>query len=192
MFCWVKSKENKKPEIAIVVAMGKNRGIGAKNQLMWRLKDDLKLFKELTTGFPIIMGRKTYESIGKPLPNRRNIVISRSLKSVDGIEVAHSIEQAINLVAAEEKASIIGGGQIYQAALEYATHLLISFVDGEFDEADTFFPEVDFSEWREESRLHFDADERNEFAFDFVKFGRVLGAGLLGTGIGNIGTTNKC
>ena len=166
-------KVTKNKNLAIVVAMGKNREIGADNQLLWHLKDDLLLFKRLTTSHPIIMGRKTYESIGRPLPNRRNIVVSRNMPKTEGIEVVKSLEQALKVIEKEEIAFIIGGGQIYQSALAIADKLYISFVDGSFDNADIFFPEVDFKEWKELSRLHFEADERNEFAFDFVELERV-------------------
>jgi dihydrofolate reductase len=156
--------KGKKKTIAIVVAIGQNREIGANNELLWHLKDDLKMFKQLTTGHPIIMGRKTYDSIGRPLPNRRNIVISRQMEKTEGIEIVKSLDQAIKAIDESETAYIIGGGQIYQSSLE---------VDGSFEHAEIFFPVVDFNQWKEISRVHFDADERNEFAFDFVEFEKV-------------------
>jgi dihydrofolate reductase len=166
-------KMTKNKNLAIVVAIGKNREIGADNQLLWHLKDDLKIFKQLTSGHPIIMGRKTYESIGRPLPNRRNIVISRQMEKTEGIEIVNSLDQAIKAIDESETAYIIGGGQIYQSSLEVADKLYITFVDGSFAHAEIFFPVVDFNQWKEISRVHFDAEERNEFAFDFVEFEKV-------------------
>lgn len=173
LLCCTYMNKARKNNIAIVVAIGKNNEIGANNQLLWHLKDDLKMFKQLTTGHPIIMGRKTYESIGKPLPNRRNIVVSRQLENTEGIEVVNTLEQAIKAIGENETAYIIGGGQIYQSSLEVADKMYITFVDATFEKADIFFPKVDFGDWKEISRVHFDADERNEFAFDFVELERI-------------------
>lgn len=130
--------------ITIIVAMGKNREIGADNQLLWHLPKDLKHFKELTSGHPIIMGRKTYESIGKPLPNRTNIVISRKNDWFEeGILIVGSIKEALKFAKKiDENVFIIGGGTIYEQTIDLADQLEVTLVDAEL-KADTFFPKID-------------------------------------------------
>ncbi len=140
-----------KPTISIIAAIGKNRELGKNNKLLWRIPEDLKRFKKLTQNHAVIMGRKTYESIGRPLPNRTNIIISRNRGwTPDGCLVADSIETAINLAKKtiinnlssiiKDEIFIIGGGQIYKEALPYADKLYLTVVDGTA-EADTFFPD---------------------------------------------------
>ena len=125
--------------IKIIVAQSNNRVIGNSNHLIWRLPADLKRFKELTTGHPIVMGRKTYQSIGRPLPNRRNIIITRDENyEVDGCEVVNSIEEALLLTNSD--CFIIGGGEIYKQTLHIADQIYLTQVDEEFD-GDTTFPE---------------------------------------------------
>ena len=136
-----------KPKISIVAALAKNRVIGGGNTMLWHIKEDFKRFKELTSGHPIIMGRKTFESIGRPLPLRTNIVISRDTKQVaDGIVMAASLEEAISKAAAtdEHEVFIIGGGQIYKEALPIADKLYLTLIDLEVS-GDTYFP--DYSEF---------------------------------------------
>lgn len=159
----------------IVVAYDKNRGIGAANDLLWKrdLPDDLKHFKEVTMGGAIIMGRKTFESIGRPLPGRQNIVISRDGSLlIDGAAVATSLESAYQMVEPDREVYIIGGGQIYTLALDTADRIFVTEVDATFDEADVFFPAIDMSIWREADRAHHVTDERNRYAFDFVTYVR--------------------
>lgn len=154
-------------EVIIIVAYGLNHEIGAGNALLWKLKDDMRMFKSLTTGHSVIMGRKTFESIGRPLPNRQNIVISRSLKA-DGIEVVSNLAEALNLAKQNEnseKIFIIGGGQVYNSALEYTDTLVISEVQAEFPEADTFFPDLNFDLWDEVSSEFHARNEDNEYNF---------------------------
>jgi dihydrofolate reductase len=150
--------------ISIIVAMDKNRLIGGENKLLWNIPGELKRFKEITTGHPIIMGRKTHQSIGRVLPNRTNIIITRDPDyKVEGAIVVNSLEQAIkaaeNVIATEVKQSeppeifVIGGGQIYQQALPLADRLYVTVVDGEY-EGDTYFP--DYSEFSH-------ATDRQEF-----------------------------
>lgn len=168
--------ETKKVKLALIVAMGLNHEIGAGNRLIWHLKDDLKFFKELTAGHPVIMGRKTFEAIGKPLPGRTNIVISRSKQSTEGVLSAQSLEEAIDLAAEApggEVCCVIGGGQIYSAALSMADTLYITKVQAEFPEADTFFPDVNFDQWTETLISSFPANERNEYAFEVFKYSRL-------------------
>lgn len=139
-------------KISIIVATGRNREIGAKNKLLWKIPEELKRFKEITTGHPIIMGRKTHESIGRILPNRTNIIITRdSGYSVEGGVVVHSLEEAIVKakdvsgsrigVRDDNEIFIIGGAQIFEQGLPLADKLYVTLVDADFPEADSFFPE---------------------------------------------------
>lgn len=155
--------------IKIIVAMSKNRVIGSNNQLIWKLSSDLKRFKELTTDNPVIMGRKTYESIGRPLPNRRNIIITRNTDySVDGCEIVSSLEEALLLT--NNNCFIIGGGEIYKQSLEFADKIYLTLVNKEF-EGDTSFPELG-KEWAKISRKDFDADDKNEYDYSFIEYER--------------------
>lgn len=156
---------------SIIVAYDQNRGIGAANDLLWKrdLPADLRRFKELTTGSAIIMGRKTYESIRRPLPNRQNIVISRQGEPIEGVTVVTNLNDAY-AAATTEDIYIIGGGQIYELALDSVDQILATEVDASFPAADVFFPELDEAVWQESSREHHDADETNKYPFDFVTY----------------------
>ena len=133
-------------QLTLVVAMDAERGIGVDNQLPWHLPEDLAHFKRVTLGRPIIMGRKTFDSIGRPLPKRRNIVVTRNAGwSHEGVEVAHSLDQAIAMVEGEA-ASIIGGAQIFAEALEVADRMIVTHIDKQYA-CDTFFPEIDTARW---------------------------------------------
>ena len=131
-----------KKEINIVVAIGKNRVIGKNNQLIWKISDDLKRFKAITSGYPIIMGRKTFESIGKPLPNRTNIVVTRNTEyAIDGITVVNSLDGAIKKgFELGEQIFIIGGQEIYKQAIEKANRIYLTLVE-DTAEGDAFFPD---------------------------------------------------
>jgi dihydrofolate reductase len=156
---------------AIVVAMDRNNGIGANNDLLWQrdLPADLAHFKRLTTGKSVIMGRKTYESIGRPLPDRQNIVVSRSGPVGDeGILTAYSLEAAYAL--AQYDVMVIGGGQIYDLAINDMDVLYVTYVDAEFPQATVFFPQINCDDWQEVERDHHEADEKNKYSFDFVKY----------------------
>ena len=161
--------------ITIIVAMGKNREIGADNQLLWHLPKDLKHFKELTSGHPIIMGRKTYESIGKPLPNRTNIVISRKNDWFEeGILIVGSIKEALKFAKKiDENVFIIGGGTIYEQTIDLADQLEVTLVDAEL-KADTFFPKIDEKKWLKTNEVTHQRDEKNQFDFSFQTFERIL------------------
>lgn len=138
--------------LALIVGIAKpNRGIGLKGALPWHVPEDLKRFKALTTGHAIIMGRKTHESIGKALPNRRNIVISRQRRDFLGCEAVGSLEVALELVRDDTMPFIIGGAQLYAEALPKVTHVFVTEIDQQV-EADTFFPVLDPSQWREVKR----------------------------------------
>lgn len=158
--------------ISLIVAAAENNAIGKDNALLWHLSADLKRFKALTSGHPVIMGRKTFESIGKPLPNRRNIVISRSLSALDGCEVVASVEEALALVNDGEEAFIIGGGSVYRTLWQKAARLYLTAVKTRL-EGDTFIPEIRPEEWKEISREDFSADEKNEFGYSFIDYVRV-------------------
>ncbi|GDX55444.1 dihydrofolate reductase [Methylophilaceae bacterium] len=153
------------PKLSIIVAMSSNRVIGVNNSLPWHLSEDLKHFKTLTTGHTIIMGRKTYESIGKPLPNRRNIVISRNLNAFyGGVEVVHSLEDAFSTASNDEEVFIIGGSNIYEQSLHLVEHLYITEIKKSF-EGDAFFPEIDKSLWTESARETHTSSDGLEFSF---------------------------
>lgn len=158
--------------ISLVVAVSTNNAIGKNNQLLWHLPADLKHFKTLTTGHTVFMGRKTYDSIGKPLPNRRNIVISKSLKEVAGCEVAPSLEEALLLPDKNEEVMVIGGAEIYSLALPKANRIYLTQVYHEF-EADTFFPEIDPNQWQESDRKEFLPDEKNLIPYAFITLDRL-------------------
>lgn len=156
---------------AIVVAYDRNRGIGADNDLLWMrdLPADLQHFKMLTTGKTIIMGRKTFESIGsKPLPNRQNIVLSRTPTGISGVLTAGSLEAAYAI--AQFPIFVIGGESVYREALTDVDTIYATEVDADFPQATVFFPDLDMNEWQEISREHHDADEKNKYDFDFVVF----------------------
>lgn len=158
---------------AIIVAVDQNNGIGADNDLLWQrdLPADLAHFKKLTTGKTIVMGRKTYESIGRPLPDRQNIVVSRSGPTgVSGVLTAHSLQAAYAL--AQYDVFVIGGGQIYAQAIDDMDRLYVTYVDATFPQATVFFPQINCDTWQEISRDHHEADERNKYAFDFVVYER--------------------
>ena len=160
--------------ISLIVAMGKNREIGKENQLLWHLPKDLKHFKDLTSGHPIIMGRKTYESIGKPLPNRTNIVISRKNDWFEeGILIVGSIKEAVKFAKKiDEEVFIIGGGNIYEQTVDLADKLEVTLVDAVLD-ADTFFPKIDEKVWQKTEEECHQKDEKNEFDFCFQTFERI-------------------
>jgi dihydrofolate reductase len=137
--------------ISIIVAVAENDAIGFDNHLLWHISEDLKRFKSLTTGHHVIMGRKTYESVGKPLPGRVNIVISRQENyRVDGCLVANSFEEALELAKLDSEVFIIGGGEIYKQALPITDKIYLTRVHAGFA-GDTFFPELNLSEWTSES-----------------------------------------
>lgn len=151
--------------ISIVVAIAENGAIGYKNDLLWHLPADLKRFKEMTTGHSIIMGSRTFRSLPKgALPNRRNIVLSRTQQDFPGAEWAASPEVALELVGEEAEAFVIGGAQVYEQMLPYTDKIYLTRVHADFPKADTFFPELDMSEWVELSRTEYPADEKNRYA----------------------------
>lgn len=150
--------------LSIIVAIASDGAIGRANDLLWHLPADLKRFKELTTGHTILMGRKTFESLPRgPLPNRRNIIISRSLPAQPGAEVYPTIQQAMEACASDEEVFIIGGGEIYRQLLPNTERIYLTRVQASFPDAEVFFPELDPIEWIEEAREVYPRDERNEY-----------------------------
>ena len=161
--------------ISIIAAVAENNVIGKDNDLIWHMPADLKFFKETTSGHHIIMGRKTFESFGKPLPNRTHIIITRNKKySFPGVYVVHSLENAIKKVKEEvnDEAFILGGAEIYQQSIGIADRLYITEIKSEF-KGDAFFPEIDKNKWMEVSRIEHQPDERNKHPFAFVKYDRI-------------------
>lgn len=154
--------------ITIVAAMSRNRVIGIENRLPWRLPMDLRRFRDLTIGKPVIMGRKTFESIGKPLPGRRNIVLTHNPQLVaSGCLVAHSLAEALQLAAPAEEVAIIGGAAVYQEALPLCQRIYLTVIDADF-QGDAFFPEQKASEWKECRRDVFEADAVNAYRHSFL------------------------
>jgi len=152
-------------EKVLIVAMAQNGVIGKDNGLPWRLSGDLKHFKATTSGYPIIMGRNTWESLGRALPNRRNMVISRQADYVaEGAEIFPSLEEAFEACESEEKAFCIGGALLYKAMLHIADRLVVTRVLAEV-EGDTVFDEINFDEWKLVAEESHEADEKNEYPF---------------------------
>lgn len=162
-------------KIAMIAAMTKNRTIGFDNDMPWHLPDDLKFFKAKTTGKPVIMGRKTFESIGsRPLPNRPNYVISRQADfDANGATLLPSVEAALETIGESvEEVIIMGGGQLYKMMLPQADTLYLTMIDAEID-GDTHFPDWNEFSWQEVEREHHPKDEKHAYAFDFVTLNRV-------------------
>ncbi|MDR0982140.1 MAG: dihydrofolate reductase [Culturomica sp.] len=159
-------------KLSIIVAAAENSVIGKDNNLIWHLPADLKYFKTVTTGHSVIMGRKTYLSIGRPLPNRRNIIISTDKNlSVENCEVAHSVEEAMELVKNEDEAFVIGGGSVYKTFWDKADRIYLTLVHTVSD-GDTKIPAISPLLWKEVSREHHLKDNKNAFDYSFVVFER--------------------
>jgi len=158
--------------VSIIAAMDRNRLIGNNNQLPWHLPADLAHFKRVTMGKPIIMGRKTYESIGRPLPGRTNIVLTRSPDfNAEGVLIANSLQQALDYVAVEEEVMVIGGSTIYELALPRADRLYLTYVEDSF-EGDAWFPDFNLEQWSIVASEEHSADEKNSSAYRFVAYAR--------------------
>lgn len=158
--------------LSMIVATAQNRVIGKDNDMPWHLPADLAYFKKITLGKPIIMGRKTFESIGRPLPGRRNIVISRdSNYTAEGVDTVTSVERALMLVEGVEEVMVIGGGAIYTHCMKAATRLYITHIDAEID-GDTRFPEYNIAEWIQVSSEKRIADDKNKYDLDFCVYDR--------------------
>ena len=168
------SHKNSFPILSAIFAMDENRLIGNKNQLPWRMPADLKHFKTITSGHPILMGRKTYESIGRPLPNRTNIIITRDANyQAPGCRVVTSIDQALQIAAADNKQEIfiIGGAEVYKQSLPLVNKLYITIIHHQF-EGDAYFPELNRAEWQEVSCEKHEADADNIYPYQFLRWER--------------------
>ena len=156
--------------ITIIAAIANNNALGKNNDLIWHLPADLKRFKKVTSGHHIIMGRNTFESIGKPLPNRTTVIITRNNDyKADGCIIVNSILEALKVSASDSQVFIIGGAQIYKQAINFADRLDITEVHAEFD-ADVFFPKIDTKLWEESDREFFKADDKNKYDYSFVSY----------------------
>ena len=157
--------------IAIIVAVAENGVIGGDNRLLWHISEDLKHFKAVTTGHPVVMGRKTYESLGRPLPGRRNVVVTRQNISIEGCDVVHSLDEAYALFPPEEEVFVIGGAQIYAEALPLARRFYLTRVFRSY-EGDTRFPAWDEREWRLTDSESFPCGEEYPYPFAFETWER--------------------
>ena len=161
--------------ISLIVAMAENRVIGRGNQMPWHLPADLRHFKSVTLGKPVIMGRKTFESIGRPLPGRRNVVISRNLDwCAEGVESVSSLDAALALVQDADEVMIIGGGQLYREALPLAQRLYLTHIELPVTDADTWFPDYSQYQWQQCAEELHDPDEKNPYHYRFETLDRCI------------------
>lgn len=158
--------------ISIIAAIAQNHAIGKNNQLLWHLPADLRYFKNKTTGHTVIMGRKTFDSVGRPLPNRRNIMITRQQLSIPGCEVVSSLSDALALCAGEDEVFIVGGAEIYRQAMDVTDVLYLTIVHKDF-EADAYFPEIEQNKWKETEREAHQPDDKNNLPYTFVTLRRI-------------------
>lgn len=159
--------------LSAIVAIAENNVIGKDNDLIWKLPRDMKHFKETTTGHYIIMGRKTFESNGRPLPNRTNVIITRDKEyTADGCVVVHSLEDALKEAKNDSEAFIIGGGVIYELAMPFVDRIYLTKIHHSF-EGDTFFPELDMDEWNITQERFFEPDEKNKYPFTILTLDRI-------------------
>ena len=158
-------------KINIIAAVANDMAIGSDNKLLFWLPNDLKRFKSLTTGHTIIMGRKTFDSLPKgALPNRRNVVLSRSIASIEGAEVFKDLTAALESCGCDEQVFIIGGESVYRQAMSLADRLCLTEIDAIADKADAYFPNVDSTEWKEVWSEEHDVDEKHEYRYRFVDY----------------------
>lgn len=159
--------------LSLIVAMAKNRVIGANGAIPWHLPNELKLFKSVTMGHHIIMGRKTYESIGRLLPGRTTVIVTRQQDyRAEGAVIAHSLQDAVVASAGDDEIFVIGGGELYQAALPLADRVYLTVVDAE-PEGDTYMPQMAPAQWREHSSQAFAADDRHRHSYRFMVYDRI-------------------
>jgi len=162
-------------KISIISAIGKNNEIGKKNALLWDLPTDMKHFRETTKGHVVIMGQKTFESMGRPLPNRRNIILTLDKSfTMEGVDIYYSIESLVTSLGIslgkEEESFVIGGGQIYKLFIDKADKLYITYVDVSFPDADTYFPIIDETKWQKISEEKHLPDDKNKYGYSFVEY----------------------
>jgi dihydrofolate reductase len=162
--------------ISLIAAIGKNNEIGKGADLIFKMPADMKHFRDITSGHTVLMGRKTFESIGRALPNRRNIIVTRDQNlKIEGAEVVHSLGEALRQVEGdnEHEIFIIGGGEIYKETINKADKLYITKVDAEAKDADVFFPKIDKDIWRETKREEYNKDEKNIYDYAFVEYEKI-------------------
>jgi len=160
-------------KISLIVAMAENRVIGVDNRMPWHLSADLKRFRKITSGNPVVMGRKTHESIGRPLPDRVNVVLTRdSSYQAKGCIVVHNLEQAMRAAGEAAELMVIGGAGLYREFLPLADRIYLTLIHRAFD-GDTFFPTIDWPEWREVAREEFEQDEQSGLSYAFIDYERV-------------------
>ena len=163
-------------EKCVIVAIADNNAIGRNNELLWHISEDLKFFRRTTSGCPVIMGRKTFESIGRPLPKRTNIVVSRGFEAPEGVAVVSSLSEAYSVALSAEcevesqRCFVIGGGQIYAQAINDADRLVVTHVHTVIEDADTFFPEIDPDLWVVTDRSEIQTDPETGYNFEFVTY----------------------
>lgn len=169
-----KKHQKKNSELTLIAAAAENNAIGKDNDLIWHLSDDMKRFKELTSGHHIIMGRKTFETFPKPLPNRTHIVITRqhNYRVPDGVIVVSNLHDALDAARNDKQPFVIGGGEIYEQAMPLADKIELTRVHADFPEADTFFPKVNSAIWKEVDVKTHSKDENNEHPFSFITYKR--------------------
>lgn len=158
--------------VSVIVAVAENGVIGDKNTLLWHISEDLRNFKRVTSGHPVIMGRKTFDSLGRPLPNRTNVVITRQNLEIEGCKVVHSLEEALSLFSPEEEVFVIGGAQIYAEALPLADRFYLTRVHHAY-EGDTSFPKWNESEWSLMDSERFERGEKYEYPFTIEIYERI-------------------
>lgn len=163
---------NNEPQVTLIAAAAENNALGKDNDLVWHLPDDFKRFKKLTTGHHIIMGRKTFESFPKLLPDRTHIVITRQKDyQPEGAKIVHTLDEALEIASIDTQPFVIGGGEIYKQAIDRANKIELTRVHGTF-EADTFFPEIDPARWELLASEFHPEDERHEYAFTYLTYDR--------------------
>ncbi len=163
--------------LSMIAAAAENNAIGKDNKLLWHLPDDLKFFKNTTKGHHVIAGRKTFESQGRPLPNRTNIIITKNTNyRAEGCIVVHSLEEALKIAEKDPEPFIIGGETIYKMAMPLAEKIYLTRVHTE-KEADTFFPEINMEEWEEKSRIYHEKDEKHQYPFSIIVYERRVDPG---------------
>jgi len=159
--------------ITIIAAIAENNALGKDGDLAWNLPDDFKRFKKITSGHHIIMGRKTFESLPNPLPNRTHVVITRQTDyHPEGAHIVHNLDDALDFAAADKNIFIIGGGEIYKLAMNSATAMELTRVHGTFPKADTFFPEIDENQWELTAIKSHSKDEKHAYSFDYLTYVR--------------------
>ena len=157
--------------LSIIVAKAKNNVIGKDNQLIWHIPEDLKRFKKLTTNKVVIMGRKTFESIGKPLQNRKNVILSHSLMEIDNenIQIVNDVSELGEYIKSKEECFVIGGAIVYRLLMPYVTKMYITKIHEKFD-GDAYFPMIDINKWKEIKKETIEPTEENNFSYDFITY----------------------